>query len=202
MKIASRMSRIGTESAFDVGVKARALAEQGNDVIYLQIGEPDFDTPRHIVEAAGDSLEAGDTHYAPSLGLPELRRSISDYLGAWRGLDVPWQRVAVTPGGKPPMFYTITALIEEGDEAIYPNPGFPIYESMINFCGGRAVPLPLREERDFRFDPDELRSLVTDRTRLIIINSPQNPTGGVLTRSDLEAVAEVAIERDLVVLTD
>jgi aspartate/methionine/tyrosine aminotransferase len=202
MKIASRMGRIGTESAFEVGVRARALAAEGRDIIYLQIGEPDFDTPRHVVAAVGDALEAGQTHYGPSLGVTELRQAIADYLAKWRGVEVPWQRVVVTPGGKPPMFYTIMALIEPGDEVIYPNPGFPIYESMINFVGGKAVPLQLREEREFRFDPDELRALVTDRTRLIVLNSPQNPTGGVLTRSDLEAVAAVAIERDIPVLTD
>jgi aspartate/methionine/tyrosine aminotransferase len=202
LKIANRMSRIGTESAFEVGVRARALADQGKDVIFLQIGEPDFDTPSHIRQAASDALEAGATHYAPPLGIPELRQAIARYLAEWRGVEVPWQRVVVTPGGKPPMFYTMLALIEPGDEVIYPNPGFPIYESMVNFAGGKAVPLPLREEREFRFDPDEFRSLVTDRTRLIVLNSPQNPTGGVLTRSDLEAVAEVAVERDILVLTD
>lgn len=202
MKIARRMERIGTESAFDVLVKARALEAQGRDVIHLEIGEPDFDTPRHIIEAAGDALEAGYTHYGPALGLPELRQAVARYLATQRGVEVPWQRVVITPGGKPPMFYTIMALIEAGDEVIYPNPGFPIYESVVSFVGGTPVPLPLREERQFRFDPDEFRSLVTDRTRLIILNSPQNPTGGVLTRSDLEAIAEVAIERDIIVLSD
>jgi aspartate/methionine/tyrosine aminotransferase len=196
------MSSIGTESAFDVLVKARALEAQGRDVVHLEIGEPDFDTPRHIVEAAGDALEQGYTHYGPALGLPELRQAIAEYLRTSRGVEVPWQRVAVTPGGKPPMFYTIMALIEPGDEVIYPNPGYPIYESVANFVGGTTVPLPLREEREFRFDPDELRSLVTDRTKLIILNSPANPTGGVLTRSDLEAIAAVARERDVVVMTD
>jgi aspartate aminotransferase len=202
MKVASRMARIGTESAFEVLVRARALEADGRDVIHLEIGEPDFDTPRHVVQAAGDALEAGYTHYGPALGLPELRQEIARYLAESRGVEVPWERVVVTPGGKPPMFYTIMALIESGDEVIYPNPGFPIYESMISFVGGAPVPLPLREEREFRFDPDEFRSLVTDRTRLLIINSPQNPTGGVLTRPDLEAVAEVALERDLLVLSD
>jgi aspartate aminotransferase len=202
MKVASRMARIGTESAFEVLVRARALEADGRDVIHLEIGEPDFDTPRHVVQAAGDALEAGYTHYGPALGLPELRQGIARYLAESRGVEVPWERVVVTPGGKPPMFYTIMALIESGDEVIYPNPGFPIYESMISFVGGAPVPLPLREEREFRFDPDEFRSLVTDRTRLLIINSPQNPTGGVLTRPDLEAVAEVALERDLLVLSD
>jgi aspartate aminotransferase len=202
VKIASRMARIGTESAFDVLVKARALEAQGREVIHLEIGEPDFDTPRHILAAAGDALEAGYTHYGPALGLPELRQTIAEYLRSGRGVEVPWQRVVVAPGGKPPMFYTIMALIEPGDEVIYPNPGYPIYESVVNFVGGTAVPLPLREEREFRFDPDEFRGLVTDRTRLVILNSPANPTGGVLTRADLEAVAEVALERDLIVMTD
>jgi aspartate aminotransferase len=202
MKTASRMQRIGTESAFDVLVKARALEAQGRDIIHLEIGEPDFDTPRHVVQAAGDALEAGYTHYGPALGLPELREVIAEYLAADRGVDVAWQRVVVTPGGKPPMFYTMMALIESGDEVIYPDPGFPIYESMISFVGGTPVGLPLREERGFRFDPAELRRRISNRTRLIILNSPQNPTGGVLTRSDLELVAEAAIERDLLILSD
>src|SRR5919197_3809786 len=155
MKLAERMSRIGTESAFDVLVRARALEAQGRDVIHLEIGEPDFDTPRHVVEAAGDALEAGYTHYGPALGLPELRQAIAEYLRRGRGVDVPWQRVVVTPGGKPPMFYSIMALIEAGEEVIYPNPGYPIYESMVNFVGATAVPLQKLEERQLSYDPLE-----------------------------------------------
>jgi aspartate/methionine/tyrosine aminotransferase len=196
------MRHIGQETAFEVLVRARALEATGRSVVHLEIGEPDFETPGHIIAAAQQALEGGYTHYGPALGLPELRQAIAKYLTETRGVEAPWQRIVVTPGGKPPMFYTIMALIEPGDEVIYPNPGFPIYESMISFVGGTPVPLPLREEREFRFDPDEFRGLVTDRTRLIIINSPQNPTGGVLTRGDLEAIAAVAVERDIVVLAD
>src|SRR6476659_5212258 len=158
LRLAKRMGRLGTETAFEVLVKARALEAQGRDVVHLEIGEPDFDTPRHIVEAAGDALEAGYTHYGPSMGLPELRQAIARYLAEGRGVEVPWQRIVVTPGGKPPMFYTIMALIEPGDEVIYPNPGYPIYESMINFLGGVAVPLQLSERRDFRINLEELES--------------------------------------------
>src|SRR6185436_16314591 len=190
MKIANRMGRIGTESAFEVGVRARALAAEGKDIIYLQIGEPDFDTPKHVVQAVGDALEDGQTHYGPSLGVTELRQAIATYLAKWRGVEVPWQRVVVTPGGKPPMFYTIMALIEPGDEVIYPNPGFPIYESMINFAGGHAVPLPIREELDWDFDPAEFEKLLTPKTKLVILNSPANPTGGVMSTTTMERVVK------------
>jgi aspartate/methionine/tyrosine aminotransferase len=199
---AERMAHIGQETAFEVLVRARALEAQGRSVIHLEIGEPDFDTPGHIVAAAQQALEEGFTHYGPGAGLPELRVAVSNYLKKWRGIDVSPARVVVTPGGKPIMFFAILALINPGDEVIYPDPGFPIYESMARFVGGRAVPMPLREDRGFRFDPDEFRLLVTDRTRLIIINSPHNPTGSVLTRSDLEVIAEVARERNIVVLSD
>lgn len=199
---ADRMNHIGQETAFEVLVRARALEAQGRSVVHLEIGEPDFDTPGNIIAAAQDALEAGYTHYGPGAGLPELRQAVSRYLQRWRGLDIDPQRVIITPGGKPVMFFAILALVNPGDEVLYPNPGFPIYESMVQFVGGKAVPMPLREERRFRFDPDEFRSLVTDRTRLIIINSPHNPTGGVLTHADLEAIADVARERDIVVLSD
>jgi aspartate/methionine/tyrosine aminotransferase len=199
---AERMSHIGQETAFEVLVRARALEAQGRSVVHLEIGEPDFDTPGHIVAAAQEALEQGYTHYGPGAGLPELRQAVSRYLQRWRGLEVDPGRVVITPGGKPVMFFAILALINPGDEVIYPDPGFPIYESMVRFVGGRAVPMPLREDRRFRFDPDEFRSLVNDRTRLIIINSPHNPTGSVLTRSDLQAIADVALERNLVVLSD
>ncbi len=200
--IAERMDHIGTETAFTVLVKARALEAQGRRVVHLEIGEPDFDTPSHIIQAGQQALESGLTHYGPAAGLPELRQAVSAYLARWRGLDVPWDQVIITPGGKPVMFYTIMTLVNPGDEVLYPNPGFPIYESMVRFVGGKAVAMRLREERQFRFDPDEFRSLVTDRTRLIIVNSPHNPTGSVLAPSDLETIAEVATERNIAVLSD
>ncbi len=199
---AERMNHIGQETAFEVLVRARALEAQGKSVIHLEIGEPDFDTPSHIIAAAQQALEEGYTHYGPGAGLPELRQAVAVYLKRWRRIDVDPTRVVITPGGKPVMFFAILALINPGDEVIYPDPGFPIYESMARFVGGKAVPMPLREERSFRFDPDEFRQLVTDRTRLMIINSPHNPTGSVLTRSDLSVIADVARERDIVVLSD
>jgi aspartate aminotransferase len=202
MELAERMGRLGTESAFDVLARARALQAQGRGIIHLEIGEPDFDTPPHIVEAAVQALRDGHTHYTPASGIPELRQAIAAYIGGRHDLEVRPEQVVVTPGAKPIMFFAMLALLNPGDEVIYPNPGFPIYESTINFVGGQPVPLPLREERDFRFSIDEFRSLVSDRTRLIILNSPQNPTGGILTRQDLEAVAEVAQERDITVLSD
>ncbi len=202
MKFAQRMSRLGTETAFEVLARAKALEAQGRDVIHLEIGEPDFDTPAHIVEAAVRALHEGHTHYTPAAGVPALRQTIARHISESRGIDARPEQVVVTPGAKPIMFFTLLALAEAGDEVIYPNPGFPIYESMINFVGATPVPLPLREERDFRFDADEFRSLVSDRTRLIILNSPQNPTGGVLTREDLQAVADAARERGIMVLSD
>jgi aspartate/methionine/tyrosine aminotransferase len=202
IQTAERMNHIGQETAFEVLVRARALEAQGRSVIHLEIGEPDFDTPGHIVAAGQQALEEGMTHYGPGAGMPELRQAVTSYLQRWRGLDIDPQRIVITPGGKPIMFFAILALINPGDEVIYPDPGFPIYESMARFVGGTPVPMPLREERHFRFDPDEFRQLVTDRTRLIIINSPHNPTGGVLTHADLQTIAEVARERDIVVLSD
>lgn len=202
IRLATCMSRLGTESAFEVLARARALEAQGRRIVHLEIGEPDFDTPAHIIEAACKALRSGATHYTPSAGITELRRAIAESLGAARNQDIDWQQVVVTPGAKPIMFYIIMALAEPGKEVIFPNPGFPIYESMINFVGAKAVSLPLREERDFRFDIDEFRSLVTDRTALIILNSPQNPTGGVLEPSDLKAIAELCVARDIPVLAD
>jgi aspartate aminotransferase len=199
---AERMSHIGQETAFEVLVRARALEAKGRSVVHLEIGEPDFDTPSHIIAAAQQALEEGFTHYGPGAGLPELRQAVSGYLKRWRGLDIDPSRVIITPGGKPIMFFAILALINPGDEVIYPDPGFPIYESMVRFVGGRAVAMPLREERRFRFDPEEFKHLVTDKTRLIIINSPHNPTGSVLTRADLQVIADVARERNIVVLSD
>ncbi|NLS80129.1 MAG: pyridoxal phosphate-dependent aminotransferase [Chloroflexi bacterium] len=202
MKLAQRMSRLGTETAFEVLLAARALEAQGRDIVHLEIGEPDFDTPANIVDAACQALRSGQTHYTPSAGIPPLREAIAAEMSRTRGIQVEPNQVVVTPGGKPIMFYLILALAEPGTEVIYPNPGFPIYESMINFVGAKPVPVRLLEERGFRFDLDELREKVSDRTRLIIINSPQNPTGGVLTREDLAGIAEVATKYDIPVMSD
>jgi aspartate/methionine/tyrosine aminotransferase len=202
LQLARRMSRLGTETAFEVLNKARALERQGKSIIHLEIGEPDFDTPANVVEAAVDALHKGWTHYGPSAGLPELRQTIADYVSRTRGVKVASEEVVVVPGGKPIIFFTILALIDEGDEVIYPNPGFPIYESMIHYVGGRALPIHLREERDFSVDVDELAALITDRTKLIILNSPQNPTGGVMQRREVEQVAEVIGDRNILVLSD
>jgi aspartate aminotransferase len=202
MRIAERMHRIGTESAFEVAARARALEAQGHPMIHLEIGEPDFDTPTHIRQAACDALEAGYTHYGPATGIPELREALAVHIGQKRGLTVDPNNVVVTPGAKPIMFYTILALCDPGDQVIYPNPGFPIYESMINFIGADAVPLQLSEHRQFRFDSDELESLVSDRTRLIILNSPHNPTGGALSEANLQHIAELAVKHDIMVLAD
>ena len=202
MKIATCMSRLGTETAFEVLARARALEAQGREVIHLEIGEPDFNTPDNIVEAGVKALRGGETHYSPSAGIPKLRQTIAEHVGMTRGVSVSPDQVVVTPGAKPIMYFSIMALCEPGDEVIYPNPGFPIYESMINFVGAKAVPAPLRESKQFRLDVDELAGLVNERTRLIIINSPANPTGGVLTKSDLEAVAALAKRYDSIVLTD
>jgi len=202
LQLARRMSRLGTETAFEVLNKARALERQGKNIIHLEIGEPDFDTPGNVIEAGVDALHNGWTHYGPSAGLPELRQTIADYVGRTRGVRVSSEEVVVVPGGKPIIFFVITALIDEGDEVIYPNPGFPIYESMIQFVGGKAVPVQLREERDFSVDVNELAALITERTRLIILNSPHNPTGGVMARRDVEQVARVIGDRNILVLSD
>ena len=202
LHLAKRMSRLGTETAFEVLVRARALERQGKDIVHLEIGEPDQDTPGNIIEAAVDALHNGYTHYGPSAGLPELRQAIANDVARSRGIEVTPEEVVVVPGGKPIIFFAILSLIDEGDEVIYPNPGFPIYESMINFVGGKAVPIALREEREFRLDVNELADLITDRTKLIILNSPQNPTGGVMTRQDVEGVAAAIGDRDIMVMTD
>jgi aspartate aminotransferase len=202
LQLARRMSRLGTETAFEVLNKARALERQGKNIIHLEIGEPDFDTPANVVEAAVDALHHGWTHYGPSAGLPELRQTIADYVSRTRSVKVVPEEVVVVPGGKPIIFFTILALIDEGDEVLYPSPGFPIYESMIHYVGGRAVPIHLREERDFSVDVDELAALITDRTKLIILNSPQNPTGGVMQRREVEQVAKVIGDRNILVLSD
>jgi aspartate aminotransferase len=202
MNVASRMARLGTESAFEVLARAKALERQGRSIVHLEIGEPDFDTPPHIKEAAKQALDAGWTHYGPSAGLPELREAIAKHIAETRGVPVSPDEVVVTPGAKPIMFFTIMALVGSGDEVIYPNPGFPIYESVINFVGGVPKPIPLREDTGFGFDMALFEKSVTARTRLIIINSPENPTGGVLDRGQLERIAAVAAARRIPVLAD
>jgi aspartate/methionine/tyrosine aminotransferase len=202
LRLANRMSRLGTETAFEVLNKARALERQGKKIIHLEIGEPDFDTPSNVVEAAVSALHKGWTHYGPSAGLPDLRQAIAEEVSRTRGVECSSEEVVVVPGGKPIIFFSILALVDEGDEVIYPNPGFPIYESMINYIGARAVPIRLREDRDFGLDINELSSLISDRTKLVIINSPQNPTGGVLSKQDIRAVADVIGDRNIMVLSD
>ena len=202
LRLAGRMSRLGTETAFEVLNKARALERQGKNIIHLEIGEPDFDTPSNVVEAGVGALRKGWTHYGPSAGLPDLRQALAEYVSRTRGVKVTSDEVVVVPGGKPIIFFTILSLIDEVDEVIYPNPGFPIYESMIRYVGGHAMPIQLREERDFSLDVSELASLISDRTKLIILNSPQNPTGGVLARRDIERIADAIGDRNILVLSD
>ena len=203
MKLAGRMGRLGTETAFSVLAKAKALEAQGKDIIHLEIGEPDFDTADHIVEAGCRALRSGETHYTPTAGIPELREAIAEDVAKSRGIDVDPAQVVVTPGGKPIMFFAILALVEPGDEVLMPNPAFPIYESMVDFVGGTPVFVPLRQENGFRFDLDEFRAGLGERTRMVILNSPANPTGGVFTAEDIRGIAEILRERpDVVVLSD
>jgi aspartate aminotransferase len=197
------MERLGTETAFSVLAKAKGLEAQGRDVIHLEIGEPDFDTPAHVVEAGCRALRAGHTHYTPTAGIPELRAAIAADVAQSRGIEVDPGQVVVTPGGKPIMFFAILALVDEGDEVLLPNPAFPIYESMVDFAGGRPVFVPLRQENGFRFDLDEFRAGLGERTKLVILNSPANPTGGVLTAEDIAGLAEILRGRpDVYVLSD
>jgi aspartate/methionine/tyrosine aminotransferase len=200
--IAERMGRLGTETAFEVLARARALERQGKSVVHLEIGEPDFDTPAHIREAAKRALDSGATHYGPSAGLPELREAIAEHIEKTRGVPVAPDEVVVTPGAKPIMFFVIMALTNRGDEVVYPNPGFPIYESVINFVGGVPVPIPLLEESAFGFDLKELERRVSRKTKLIIINSPENPTGGVLAPEDVGRIADLARHYRVPVLSD
>lgn len=199
MKLASRMSRIGTESAFEVLRRARGLEAQGRSIIHLEIGEPDFETPKHVVEAGKAALDQGFTHYGPTQGLPELRTAIASYVSRTRGIEVGPERITVVPGGKPIMFFPMMALLEEGDEAIYPNPGFPIYESMIKFSGATPVPYASLESGTL---VDQIRAKITPKTRLVVLNSPQNPTGGVIPSSDIGALADLLRDRDILILSD
>jgi aspartate aminotransferase len=202
LRLAERMSRLGTESAFEVLSRARVLESQGKDIIHLEIGEPDFNTPANVVAAGVKALQQGWTHYGPSAGLPELRKAIAEEVGRTRGVQVSSEEVVVVPGGKPIIFFSILALADLGDEVIYPNPGFPIYESMIHYVGARAVAMHLREEKDFGVDIDELASLISAKTKLIILNSPQNPTGGVLSQQNIRDIADAIGDRNIMVMSD
>lgn len=202
MKFADGISRLGTETAFEVLAKAKALEAEGKSIIHLQIGEPDFPTPKNICDAAVRSIQAGDTHYTGAAGTPELRKTIAEYVSRTRGVDFTADNVVMTPGAKPIMFFVILALLQHGDEAMYPNPGFPIYESMINFTGAKPVPIPLTQENNFNIDLKEFEKNVTDKTRLVIINTPGNPTGKTIPKKDIEAIAEILKNRDCMVLSD
>lgn len=202
MNFAERMSRLGTESAFEVFAKAQRLEAQGRNVIHLEIGQPDFQTPMNICQAAFQAMKDGYTGYAPAAGLPQLRQAIAQYVAQTRGVEVHPDEVVVTPGAKPIIFFTILALVDTGDEVIYPDPGFPVYESVINFVGGKAIPLALREEVGFRFRIEDLEQAISPRTQLLILNSPQNPTGGVLQLEDLEAIANLAERHNFYILSD
>ncbi|MCR4434041.1 MAG: pyridoxal phosphate-dependent aminotransferase [Caldiserica bacterium] len=201
-RYAKRMDVCGTETAFEMLAKARALEAQGKHVVHLEIGEPDFDTPAYIKNAAIKALNAGYTHYTPAAGIAQVRETVAEYVSKTRNIPVDPDEVVVTPGAKPIMSFVMLALVDEGDEVIYPNPGYPIYESMINFTGGTPVPIPLKEELDFRLDVEELAQKITPKTRLIVLNSPHNPTGGILSRKDLERLAELIEGKDIFVLSD
>ena len=202
MRLARRMARLGTETAFEVLAKARLLEAEGIDVVHLEIGEPDFDTPADIVQAGAAAMNNGYTHYSPSTGFPEVRERIAQEISLTRDISVTADNVVITPGGKPIMFFTLLALVDAGDEVLYPNPGFPIYESMIRFAGGLPVPIRLHESRNFGIDVDEVAGQMTSRTKLIIINSPNNPCGSIVEKDDLERLADLAREHDLIVLAD
>jgi aspartate/methionine/tyrosine aminotransferase len=202
MQLIERMSKIGIESAFEVLVKARALEAQGRSIIHLEIGEPDFPTPKHVVEAGKKALDEGWTKYGPTTGLPDLRQAIANYISTTRQVKVGPENVCVVPGGKPIMYFVIIALVEPGDEVIYPDPGFPIYESMIRFQGGVPVPMPLLEKNNFSLDLNVFKSLLTKKTKLVILNSPANPTGGIIPAEDVKQIADLLRERDVMVLSD
>jgi aspartate aminotransferase len=202
LRLSKRMSQLGTEGAFEILSRARALELQGKEIIHLEIGEPDFETPANVVQAAIDALHKGCTHYGPSAGLPELRQTIAEYVSRSHGVEIDSDEVVIVPGGKPTIFFTILALVDPGDEVIYLNPGFPIYESMISYVGGRPVPIHLSEARNFGLDVKELESLITDNTKLIILNSPHNPTGSAMSREEVMETAEAIGDREIMVLSD
>jgi aspartate aminotransferase len=202
LKLSNRMARLGTETAFDVLVRARQLEAQGRDIVHLEIGEPDFDTPGNIVDAAVNALRTGAHHYGPAAGLPEVRKAIAEETARTRGISVDPAEVVVTPGAKPIIFFTILALVDPEDEVLYPNPGFPIYESMIEYVGAKAVPIPLKEENNWSLDVDELEKKLNPKVKLLILNSPHNPTGGVIPESDLRRIAELSAKYDFMILSD
>jgi len=202
MDFAERMARLGTETAFEVLAKAKRLESQGRRIVHLEIGEPDFETPHHIVAAAVQALQDGWHHYTPSAGIPALREAIAEHISRTRMITVSPDQVVVTPGAKPIIFFSLLALIQKDDEVIFPNPGFPIYESMIRFAGGTPVPAPLREELEFRMDVDEVIKLATPRTKMIILNSPNNPTGSALDEHDLEKLAAAFQGKDIFFFSD
>jgi aspartate aminotransferase len=201
--IAKRMQTLGTETAFEMLAKAKALEKQGREIIHLEIGEPDFSTPKNIRDAATKAMNEGYTHYVPAAGIPELRETISEYISRTRNIDVASEEVVVTPGAKPIIFFSVLACVELGDEVMYPNPGFPIYESMINFIGAKPVPMPLKEENNFAIDTEDTVKKISKKTKMIILNFPENPTGGVLTKDNLKAIAECVEDRDdLIIVSD
>ena len=202
MEVATRMSRLGTESAFEVLAKAKELERNGVDIVHLEIGEPDFDTPRHIRDTAINAINDGETHYTPSAGIFEVRSRIAKYISETRGLDVSPDNIVITSGAKPIIFHTMLALVNPGDEVLYPNPGFPIYESMINFVGGKPVPIKLDVKKDFKIDIKEIQNSISDKTKLLVINSPNNPCGSVLYKEDLENLSKLVLDNDLIVLSD
>ena len=202
VNFARRMDRLGTESAFEVLAQARRLEADGHEIVHLEIGEPDFPTPANIIAAATDAMNRGSTHYTPASGIREVREATARYVTKQTGVETQWEQIVLTPGSKNLLLFALLALVEDGEEVIVPDPGYPIYRSLVNFVGGVPVSIPIRQSNDFRLDVDELRALVTPRTRLLIVNTPANPTGGVLTRSDCEAIAALAVEKDLFVLSD
>lgn len=200
---ARRMQELGTETAFEVLAKAKALEKQGHEIIHLEIGEPDFDTPKNIRDAAAKAMNSGYTHYVPAAGIPEFREAIAEYISRTRNIDVRPEEVVVTPGAKPIIFFSMLACVEVGNEVMYPNPGFPIYESMIKFLGAKPVPMVLKEENNFAIDADDVVEKVSDKTKMIILNFPENPTGGVLTKESLESIADKVKDRDdLIIVSD
>ncbi len=202
MKVSKLVQRAGTETAFAVLAKAREMERQGKSVVHFEIGEPDFNTPENVKQAGIKAIQENYTHYSPAQGILELRETIAEYIAKTRGIEVSPEEVVITPGGKDVILFTATAILDEGDEAIYPNPGYPIYESAIKIAGAKPVPMPLREENDFAFDREEFKKLITPKTRLIIVNSPGNPTGGILSVEDLEFIADIAKKNDIMVLSD
>ena len=202
IRFAERLSRLGTESAFEVLARARRLEAEGRSIVHLEIGEPDFATPDNIIDAAVRAMRGGATHYTAASGIREVREKTSAYITRHTGVPTTYENIVLVPGSKNLLLFALWSLVEEGDEVIVPDPGYPIYRSLVEFIGAKAVSLPLRQENDFRADVSLLRDLVTPRTKMIVVNSPQNPTGGILTQEDCEEIARIAMEHDLIVLSD